>query len=60
MRRTMTPDISIFETDFGVKFGLILTFDLIFKSPTQELIDQGVRNIVYPTMWYSALPFYSG
>lgn len=60
VRRTLTPDISIFETDFGVKFGLIICFDLVFKSPTQELLNHGVRNIAYPAMWYSALPFYSG
>lgn len=60
VRKTLKPDVSIFETDFGVKFGLLICFDLLFQSPTQQLLDAGVKNFAYPTMWYSELPFLTG
>lgn len=59
-RQTKTPDISIFETDFGVKFGLIICFDLNLYRPSADLIRENVRNFAFPTMWYSELPFYVG
>lgn len=55
--RTISPDISIFETDFGVKFGILIGFDLGLLSPMQQLIDQGIRNFVTPTAWLSVTPF---
>lgn len=60
VRRTLKPDIAWFDTDFGVRFGLLICFDLLFQSPAQQLLDFGVRNFVYPTMWYSELPFMTG
>lgn len=60
MRRTLTPDISTFDTDFGVKFGLMICFDVNLQSPAAELLRQNVKNIILPTMWWSELPFYTG
>lgn len=60
VRRTMKPDVAIFETDFGVKFGLMVCFDLLFSAPIQQLYDAGVRNFAVPSMWYSELPFNTG
>lgn len=60
VRPPLTPDVITFDTDFGVKFGLLICFDLLFESPMKELLDQGVQNLAYPTMWYSHLPFLSG
>lgn len=49
-----------FDTDFGVKFGHFVCFDLMFESPAMELVRNGVENIVFPTRWYSELPFITG
>jgi len=52
-----SPDISKFSTDFGVTFGHFICFDLMFEKPALELVAQGVTDIVFPTMWFSELPF---
>ncbi|XP_017477046.1 PREDICTED: vanin-like protein 2 [Rhagoletis zephyria] len=54
---TATVELSIFETDFGVRFGQFTCFDILFYEPTQTLVDLGIRDLVYPTMWFSQLPF---
>lgn len=60
----ITQPISIeyrtFDTDFGVKFGHFVCFDLMFESPAMELVRNDVKNIVFPTRWYSELPFITG
>lgn len=50
------PDISYFTTDFNVTFGHFICFDLLFKTPALKLPFE-VTDIVYPTMWFSELPF---
>lgn len=51
--------MSTFTTDFGVTFGHFICFDLMFKEPALNLVAQGVKDIVFPTMWFSELPFLS-
>lgn len=52
------PSLIIFETDFGVKFGHFVCFDLMFRSPALELVrTQNVTDIIFPTMWFSEMPF---
>lgn len=47
-----------FETDFGVKFGHFICFDLAFRFPALELVrNQSITDIVFTTMWYSEMPF---
>lgn len=59
--KPIKPSLIIFDTDFGVKFGQFICFDLMFRSPALELIrTAGVTDIVFPTMWYSELPFLTG
>lgn len=49
-----------FETDFGVKFGHFICFDLMFRYPALELVrSHNVTDIVFTTMWFSELPFLS-
>lgn len=60
VRQTLTPDVSVFETDFGVRFGLIICFDLNFHHPVSELLARNIENFAYPTMWFSEFPFYTG
>jgi len=52
-----SADISKFDTDFGVTFGHFICFDLMFQSPALQLVAEGVRDIIFPTMWFSESPF---
>ncbi|GAB0091471.1 Vanin-like protein 2 [Sergentomyia squamirostris] len=54
---TLTADKHTFTTDFNVTFGHFICFDILFEKPALELIRSGVRDFVYPTMWFSELPF---
>lgn len=52
------PEIVTFDTDFGVKFGTFICFDILFPVPALNLTRQlGVRDIVYSTAWFSEAPF---
>lgn len=56
--RPLIPSLAVFETDFGVKFGHFICFDILFRYPALELIrSENITDIIYPTMWYSELPF---
>ncbi len=56
--RPFKPTLAIFETDFGVKFGHFICFDILFRYPAWELIrSENITDIIYPTMWYSEMPF---
>lgn len=57
LNTTLTPDISTFTTDFNVTFGLFTCFDILFETPALALTRQNVDNIIFPTMWFSELPF---
>jgi len=58
---TTVPEIVIFDTDFGVKFGTFTCFDILFREPAIQLtrIHQ-VTDIVFPTAWFSEVPFLTG
>lgn len=52
------PSMVSFETDFGVKFGHFVCFDLMFRYPALELVrNHNVTDIVFTTMWFSEMPF---
>lgn len=57
---TTTPDISYFATDFNVTFGHFICFDIMFSTPALRLLELGITDIVYPTMWFGQLPFLTG
>ncbi|KAH8327511.1 hypothetical protein KR067_004939, partial [Drosophila pandora] len=58
---TYLPELITFETDFGVTFGHFICYDILFYSPAHQLIrEQGIKDFVYPTMWFSQLPFHTG
>lgn len=58
---TSTPEFVTFETDFDVKFGTFVCFDILFKTPAIDLVRKyGVKDFVYPTAWFSELPFITG
>lgn len=55
---TPEPEFSTFQSDFGVKFGIFTCFDIMFEKPAISLVkDHGVTDIVFPTAWFSELPF---
>lgn len=56
---TLLAERSSFETDFGVTFGMLTCFDILFYEPVMHLIKKGIRNFVFPAMWTSELPFLS-
>ncbi|XP_011165376.2 vanin-like protein 1 [Solenopsis invicta] len=54
----VVPEVVTFDTDFGVKFGTFICFDILFNEPALNLTrDLQVTDIVYPTAWFSTLPF---
>ncbi|XP_037052329.1 vanin-like protein 1 isoform X1 [Bradysia coprophila] len=57
--QSSTADMSTFTTDFGVTFGHFICFDLMFQAPALNLVAQGIKDFVFPTMWFSELPFLS-
>ncbi|XP_055307902.1 vanin-like protein 1, partial [Sitodiplosis mosellana] len=57
VQQTQTPDLTTFRTDFNVTFGVCVCFDLMFDKPANSLVDQGVKHFVYPTMWFSEIPY---
>uniref|UniRef100_A0A8D8G9W1 Vanin-like protein 1 n=2 Tax=Culex pipiens TaxID=7175 RepID=A0A8D8G9W1_CULPI len=54
---TPAAEMVTFDTDFGVTFGTIICHDLIFDLPALGLIRHGITDIIFPTMWFSQLPF---
>ncbi|KAH8361271.1 hypothetical protein KR200_012112, partial [Drosophila serrata] len=53
-----TPDVATFTTDFGVTFGHFICFDMLFYEPAMTLVrERDVTDIIYPTYWFSELPF---
>uniref|UniRef100_A0A1L8EIR4 Putative biotinidase and vanin n=1 Tax=Haematobia irritans TaxID=7368 RepID=A0A1L8EIR4_HAEIR len=55
---TFVPEYGWFDTDFGVRFGHFICFDILFYSPAQEMVDKyGIKDFIFPTMWFSQLPF---
>lgn len=53
---TPKPDLDTFTTDFGVRFGHMICFDVLFELPGHVLIAEGVRNFIFPSLWFSELP----
>jgi len=51
------PESVPFDTSFGVKFALMICFDILFEKPVIDLVNQGVTNFIIPKMWFSKAPF---
>lgn len=54
---TLTAELSTFTADFGVTFGNIICFDVLFFEPAMQLVQMGVKNFLFSAMWVSELPF---
>lgn len=58
---TAEPELTVFETDFGARFGTFICFDILFQKPALELIlEMNVTDIAFPTAWFSELPLLTG
>jgi predicted amidohydrolase len=58
---TSTAELSTFNTDFGVRFGMTTCFDIYFHDPMVELVQgPNITDIVFPVAWFSELPFLTG
>jgi pantetheine hydrolase len=55
--KPLKPALVSFDTDFGVKFGHFICFDLAFRYPALELVRANISDIIFPTMWFSEAPF---
>ncbi|XP_006622731.1 vanin-like protein 1 [Apis dorsata] len=56
--KTKIPEIVTFDTDFGVKFGTFICFDILFSVPALNLTRTlGISNIIFTTAWFSEVPF---
>lgn len=60
VQRPPIPEAVAFRTDFNVTFGIFICFDSLFIEPTTSLLSMGITNFVYPTYWFSKLPFLTG
>lgn len=55
------PELATFQTDFGVTFGHFICFDMLFYDPALKLVKElNITDIIYPTYWFSELPFLTG
>ncbi|CAJ1399804.1 unnamed protein product [Effrenium voratum] len=45
------PDVTIFTSHFGVKFGILICHELNFASPLLSMMKEGVRDVIFPTQW---------
>ena len=58
---TDKAELSVFDTDFGVRFGLATCFDIYFHDPIIKLVKElGITDIAFPVAWFSELPFLTG
>ncbi|XP_073829633.1 vanin-like protein 2 isoform X2 [Musca autumnalis] len=55
---TLEPEYAMFDTDFGVRFGHFICFDMLFYTPAQELVNRfGIKDFIFTSLFYSELPF---
>lgn len=51
--------VEYFQTDFGVTFGVFICFDIFFKNAYIDAFDDNVDAFIFPSYWYSELPYLS-
>ncbi|KAJ8950745.1 hypothetical protein NQ318_011238 [Aromia moschata] len=51
-------ELTTITTRNNVSFGIFTCFDILFDEPALKLIrNLGLKNILFPSMWFSELPF---
>jgi hypothetical protein len=57
----LKPDLGMFSTDFGVTFGHMIGYDLLFQVPAMQLVEKhNISDIIHSSMWTSEMPFFAG
>ena len=51
-------EVVTFKVSFGVTFGIFTCYDILFCDPPLKLIQEGVKDIIFPTYWGNEFPFY--
>lgn len=49
-----------FDSSFGVRIGLMICFDIMFRQPSADILSAGVRDVAYSTWWVNVPPFLTG
>lgn len=55
----LVPDPKIFTTSFGVTFGILICFDIMFPYPQLYYEQANITNLVYSTWWVNTPPYFS-
>ncbi|XP_052131890.1 vanin-like protein 1 isoform X2 [Frankliniella occidentalis] len=51
-------ELVTFDTDFGVRFGMFICFDIFFDTPAAQLVrERNVTDIIFSAAWFSEVPF---
>jgi predicted amidohydrolase len=57
----LKPELGMFTTDFGVTFGHMIGYDLLFQVPAMQLVEKhNISDILVPNKWTSEVPFLAG
>jgi hypothetical protein len=51
-----TPDVVSFTSSFGVKFGVLICFDMLFQQPSESLIAEGITDLLFSSWWRNFPP----
>lgn len=58
---THSSELCTFDTDFGVRFGMFICFDILFQDPAARLIQEtGVKDVIFSAAWFSEMPLLTG
>ncbi|KPJ15957.1 Vanin-like protein 2 [Papilio machaon] len=54
----LKPELGVFSTDFGVRFGHYICFDLMFQVPAVQVVQKyNITDVIFTTMWFSEMPY---
>ncbi|VVC33943.1 Hypothetical protein CINCED_3A002730 [Cinara cedri] len=54
---TKLSELCTFDTDFGVRFGMFICFDILFQDPAARLVQEsGVKDVIFSAAWFSEVP----
>jgi len=53
------PEPQNFTTSFGVTFGIMICFDIMFPYPQLYYAQANITNLIYSTWWVNTPPYFS-
>ena len=54
----LSPEHVTFKASFGVIFGIFTCNDMVFGDPPLVLVENGVKNFIFPLAWGTQLPYF--